>query len=68
MKPPGLSLLPMRVIMPSHVEDKIWDAVEEAIRAGWTPSQFRAEASDAWQHELKAQARDAARDFRDPPQ
>jgi hypothetical protein len=63
MKPLGASLAPLRVITPSRVEDKIWEAVQEAISAGWTPKQFRSEAGDAWAHELRAMAKDALRDM-----
>lgn len=63
MKPPGVSLFPLRVITPSPVEDKIWDAVQEAIIAGWTPRKFRSEAASAWGHELREMAKDAERDM-----
>lgn len=49
---------------PSRTEDAIWNAVEEAIREGWTARQFRDEASEAWEHALKEQAKRAREDLR----
>ena len=53
----------LRITTPSRVEDKIWDAVEEAIAAGWTPSRLIAEAADAWTQSLTQQARTDGREF-----
>ncbi len=38
---------------PSRTEDKLWEAVEEAVIAGWTPEQFRRECAEAWRHALQ---------------
>lgn len=68
-KPPGIRLervdgVPvMRVCQYSRVEDAIWDAVEEAINAGWDARKFRMEAASAWEHRLKEDAKDALRDL-----
>jgi hypothetical protein len=59
MKPLGLSLgltdgVPtMSVHHPSPVEDKVWEAVEAATIAGWTPERFRDEAAEAWAEQLR---------------
>lgn len=36
--------------------DAIYDAVESAIREGWTPEQFRTAAGEAWEATLKEKA------------
>lgn len=65
MKPLGLRLgidesgLRMSVSRPSKVEDAVWEAVEKAIEAGWTPQQFKNEISDAWREKLRDAAKDA---------
>lgn len=64
MKSPGIRLGlngSMRVVMPTRVEDKVWDAVREAIDAGWTPQQFRYEIADAWEEHLRDDAKAAKR-------
>jgi len=64
MKPLGVEINmagSMSVTHPSKVEDAIWDAVEEAINAGWTPRQFKNEIAAAWVERLKQDARDADR-------
>jgi hypothetical protein len=62
MKPLGLTPL-FKVIIPSKVEDKIWEAVEEAISSGWSPRQFKIEAANAWEHRLKEDAKYASEEF-----
>jgi hypothetical protein len=57
MKPLGISSA-MRVVMPSKAEDKIWDAVEEAIEAGWTPQRFKNEVANAWAEYFRRTAND----------
>lgn len=58
-KPNGIGLterngLPtLQAIYPSRAEDKVWDAVEEAICAGWNPKRFITEAESAWAEVLK---------------
>ena len=67
MKPNGISLnlsdgaINMQVNRPSKTEDAIWDAVEEAIAAGWTPENFRTEAASAWCQLLRDEAEHAAK-------
>ena len=70
MKPPGIYLNTIRngdvtfnVRKPSRVEDAIWNAVQEAIEAGWTAKQFRQEAASAWEDELGRQAKAAVNDL-----
>ena len=69
MKPLGMSCrlsesgLSLRVEMPSRAVDAIWDAVQTAICYGVTPKQFREEAAQAWEHDLKGQAKDAVKDL-----
>jgi hypothetical protein len=68
MKPLGMAFAPdasLHVLKPSRVEDKVWDAVQEAIIAGWTPRQFVSEAADAWSQELRNEAREKSREFGD---
>ena len=64
VKPSGVTW-DLRVTHPSRVEDKLWEVVEEAIAAGWTPRDFIREASEAWQYRLREDARDAAKEFRE---
>ena len=67
MKPLGLNMgfgkdgLALSVTRPTRVEDAVWEAVEEAIAAGWTPERFRNEAADAWRERLQEEAKDAAK-------
>lgn len=61
MKP--LGMIGLAVIKPSRVEDRIWDSVEEAILAGWSPEQFKREAAQAWSQILRDQAKRAAADL-----
>jgi hypothetical protein len=70
-KPLGISCvldenrLPRMFVTPiDRVSDQIWDAVREAINANMTPDQFKHEASEAWQHHLAEDAKDAAKEFR----
>jgi hypothetical protein len=63
MKPLGISHN-FQVIKPSKVEDQIWEAVEEAINAGWTPEQFKREVSSAWEDSLKCQIKNAQNVFK----
>jgi hypothetical protein len=65
-KPLGLSMgtsesgdLRFIVSRPSPVEDAVWEAVNKAIEAGWTPQQFKNEAADAWKQRLTDDAKDA---------
>jgi hypothetical protein len=65
MKPPGIyaalhgGSVTFNVRQPSRVEDAIWNAVQEAIDAGWDAKAFKAEAASAWEEELRRQAKDA---------
>lgn len=64
MKPPGIAFglrdgsLHVGVTHPSRAEDKVWEAVEEALLEGWTVAQFLHEVRSAWedakQRELKS--------------
>lgn len=62
MKPLGIDAA-FRLVRPSRAEDKIWEAVAEAISEGWTPKQFRMEAAEAWEQELKDAAKQAVADL-----
>lgn len=63
-KPPGVrfELGPkgprLSVTRPSPAEDRIWDAVEEAIDGGWTAERFASEAAEAWREKLRRDAQD----------
>ena len=57
-KPLGMTPM-MQVIRPTPIEDRIWDAVSEAIAAGMTPERFRSEVAQAWEHELREEAKHA---------
>lgn len=64
MKPLGIRLGiggTMRVVHPSRVEDAVWNAVEEALCAGWTAQRLKAEFADAWGEALRRQAKDDAK-------
>jgi len=54
-KPYGLTAT-MQVIRPSRAEDKIYEAVQEAICANMTVTDFIKEAREAWAYELREQA------------
>ena len=41
----------------TRTEDKIWEAVEEAISEGWTPRQFRIEVEESWEYAIKEKMR-----------
>ena len=64
-KPTGLRLgltgeggvLSLSVSRPSIVEDSVWDAVQRAVEAGWTPTQFLREVREAWEQALDDQRR-----------
>lgn len=63
MKPTGLGLtvtesgIGFAVRRPSKVEDAVWEAVEMAIAAGWSPEQMRSEVADAWREKLRDEAK-----------
>lgn len=69
MKPLGIKLglsdgVPyMRVTPTDYAADKVWEAVREAIIAGWTVERFRSEAADAWKYELAEAAKHAAKEW-----
>jgi hypothetical protein len=54
----------MQVVRPTRAEDKVWDAVQEAVAEGWTAKRFLAEARDAWADALKDAAKSDDDDFR----
>jgi len=56
MKPNGLTV-GLRVVHPTRVEDAVWQAVQEAVIAGWDVSRFRRECAEAWNHELEEERR-----------
>lgn len=56
----------MGVTFPTHAEDKVWDAVENAIDAGWDVERFRRECREAWSQTLKTRAKWADEDWRKP--
>ena len=58
MKPYGLTPM-FQILRPSRTEDKIWEAVQEAIVEGWSPERFKREVAQAWDEELKEQAKEA---------
>ena len=63
MKPLGIPADFSRVIVPTQVEDAVWEAVSAAIAAGWTPSQFRIEAAEAWGSKLRDEAKHAEQEL-----
>ncbi len=63
-KPYGLTA-DFRIIRPTRIEDKVWDAVEEAVNAGWTPRQMMQEVRECWAESLKQKAQDDDKDFRE---
>jgi hypothetical protein len=69
-KPYGLgiglseSAVTLSVIRPSRAEDLLWDAVREAVTAGWSPERFRSEVASAWEEALKDDAKDAREVFK----
>lgn len=62
MKPYGMTAL-FQIVRPTSAENRIWEAVEEAIAEGMTPTQFRREAAAAWEHSLHEAAKSAVRDL-----
>jgi hypothetical protein len=61
-KPLGMTAA-FQIVRPTRTEDKIWDAVEEAIAAGWTPQQFVSEARESWRTALQDRVKDADKEF-----
>lgn len=53
----------MRVKTPDKVEDAVWEAVDEAINAGWDARRFRREAAEAWEQRLRDDAKAAREDL-----
>lgn len=53
-RPPGVRYglgpdgLTLSVARYSDAEDKVWDAVEAAIIAGWSPKRFMRAAEECW--------------------
>jgi len=70
MNPLGVSLtanpIGFSVNHPSRVEDAVWEAVEAAIEAGWSPKRFKEEAAGAWRERLTDEAKDAYRELTSP--
>ena len=64
MKPLGIEMAIVegepswQVTKSDKVSDLIWEAVEEAVRVGWSPEQFKTEISCAWQEALTDQIKD----------
>lgn len=54
------------VRMPSRVEDSVWDAVREAIAAGWTVERFRRECASAWDDALNEDRKSAEKEWSRP--
>lgn len=61
-KPLGMDVN-FRIIKPTAVEDKVWDAVELAIDNGWTPKRMIAEVKDCWREYLADKSRDDMKSF-----
>ncbi len=59
MKPTGVHLTlrngypSLAVSTPNRAIDAIWDAVREARLAGLSVQQFRSEAAEAWEHDIR---------------
>jgi hypothetical protein len=70
-KPLGLGLslnegdVTFRVAKPSRAQDKIWEAVQEAIAANMTPKQFIQEAWESWEHERTESVKAEGKQFYD---
>lgn len=62
-KPLGVALtvgeggIGMHVTAGDRVSDKVWDAVEEAYLADWTPEKFIAEVKQAWEQAIDDDAK-----------
>ena len=72
-KPTGLAVVmdtasgvpQFAVKQSSRVENAVWDAVQTAVDAGWSPEQFKREVADAWQEKLRDDARHASKVLND---
>lgn len=62
MKPLGMNPL-LQIIRPDAVQDKVWDAVEAAVDAGWTPENFMLEVRNDWSDYLSQRRKDDDRAF-----
>jgi RNA binding exosome subunit len=58
MKPLGMTPF-FQIVHATRAEDKVWEAVEEAIDGGMTPAEFRSEAADAWEQILRDRGKEA---------
>ena len=54
----------LSVTRSSNVEDKIYEAVREAVICGWDVRRFLSEAQEAWDYEMREMRKDAAEEFR----
>lgn len=67
MKPAGIDIavsdgaLVFRVSPSDRVADKIWEAVQDAVCANWTPEQLKREFAAAWEHEHTELAKQGAK-------
>ena len=69
-KPNGLNIVltengpTLQVTPMDRVADKIWDAVQEARDVGWDLHTFKKEIIEAWEHEVKADAKEEIKNLR----
>ena len=62
-KPPGIAMtlgpsgLGMHVTNSDRITDKLWDVVEEAYLADWTPEKFMAEVKQSWEQAIDDDAK-----------
>lgn len=52
------------VRQPSKVEDAVWEAVEQAIEAGWDPKRFKIEAEQAWEEKRQDDTKEEMKQWR----
>lgn len=71
-KPNGISLTEsngfprLSVTHASAAEDAAWEAVRQAIWAGWDAQRFKRECAQAWGELLREDAKDAEREMQKP--
>ncbi|MEE8113060.1 MAG: hypothetical protein V3T23_01775 [Nitrososphaerales archaeon] len=61
-KPYGMTA-GFQIVKPTHIQDVIWNAIEEAQMVGMTVEEFRRECAEMWSMCLRERADDDAKSW-----